>query len=283
MASVQHTEQQQQRIDLGQRLFLLGIFAVTVCELVGIFVNLGPTFAWTSLLLNGFATVFIVYLGNWLYSGDKTALAVARTWVPLMAIVAGFGLACQWAELTHPDFGRYVGITAVWLGLLKFIVYGTFALCLLTPGYVLDFLAAQRGETVAPASAVEQEATTGMPAELTTEHVTLLGRLAGAMKNASFVLLVVGLFEACASVARFSAENNISAILNVVEGLAVASLGCLLMAPTRAVQALVGAANKHMGYVMQMLARFQALYVAYLVTFGVLAVVAVCRVVFAAL
>jgi hypothetical protein len=283
MASVQYTEQQQQRIDLGQRFFLLGVFTIVVVELVGAFVNIGAEFTWTSLLLNVFAAVFILYLGNWMYSGDKTALSVARGWVAFMAVVVGIGLACCWAELTQPNIAHYLGITAVWLGLLKFLPYALFAAGLSLPGYVLDFLAAQRGESAGAEATTDQPVTAGTPAELTAEHATVLAGLAGAMQNASYVLLVVGLIEAVCNLGRLGGENALPAILSIVEGFAVATLGCLLLAPTKAVQALVGAAQKHMGYVMQMFERFQALYLGYLATFAVLAVVIVCRIVFAAL
>jgi hypothetical protein len=281
MASVQHTEQHQQRIDLGQRFFLLGIFAVMVIELVGIIVNIGSSFAWSALVLNVFASVFVLYLGNWLYGGDRTALSVARGWIAVMAVVSGFGLACAWAGPPTAELGRYVGITAVWLGLLKFIIYGTCALALFSSGYVLDYLAAQRGETAAAPVTAEPQAAAA-PAELAADHVTALEGLAGAMKIVCFVLLAVGLFEAGASLSRLGSEQHVPAILGIVEGLAVATLGCLLMAPLKAVQALAGAAQRHMGYVMQFLARFHALFLAYIVTFGVLAAVAVCRVVLAA-
>jgi hypothetical protein len=285
MASVQHTEQQQQRIDLGGRLFLLGVFAILVVELAGTWVNIGSSFEWTSLLLNVFSAVFILYLGNWLYNGDKTALSVARYWVAFMVVVVGIGLVCSWLELTHPDVGRYLGITAVWLGLLKFFPYLLFAAALWCPGYVLDFLTAKRGETLEASTTVtaEQPATSGTPAELTAEHATGLDGLAGAMQNASYVLLAVGLIEIVCNLGRVGSDNALPAILNIVEGLALATLGCLLVAPAKAVQAVVAAAQRHMGLVMQILERFHALYLAYLATFGVLAVVWLCRVLFGTL
>jgi hypothetical protein len=281
MASVQNVDNQQ-RIDLGQRLFLLGVFASLIVELVGIFVNIGPSFEWTSFLLNVFAGGFIIYLGNWLYHGDKTALTVTRTWVTLMACVAGLGLACIWAGLTQPDIARYLGITAGWLGLLKLAAYATFACWLFLPGSVLDYFAARRGESAAPVAPAEL-ATTGTPVELTAEHTTALGGLAGAMKNASGVLLAVGFLDVAAGLLALGPSEKLPALLNVIEGLAVMTLGCLLLAPTKAVQALVGAAQRHMGYVMKLLEGLQTLYLGYIALFAVLAAVAVCRVVFKAL
>jgi hypothetical protein len=282
MASVQNVDNQQ-RIDLGQRLFLLGVFGSLIVELVGIFVNIGLSFEWTAFLLNAFAGGFIIYLGNCLYHGDKTALAVTRGWVTLMACVAGLGLACIWAGLTQPDIARHLGITAAWLGLLKLAAYATFACWLFVPGSVLDYFAARRGEMAAPVAPAEHLATTGTPVELTAEHTTALGGLAGAMKNASGVLLAVGFLDVAAGLLAFGTPEKLPAILNVIEGLAVMTLGCLLLAPTKAVQALVGAAQRHMGYVMKLLDGLQTLYVGYIVSFAVLAAVAVCRVVFKAM
>jgi hypothetical protein len=282
MASVQNVDNQQ-RIDLGQRLFLLGVFASLIVELVGIFVNIGPSFEWTGFVLNVFAGGFIIYLGNWLYHGDKTALTVTRGWVTLMACVAGFGLVCIWADLTQPDIARHLGITAGWLGLLKLVAYATFACWLLVPGSVLEYFAARRGETAAPVAPAEHLAATGTPVELTAEHTTALGGLAGAMTNASCVLLAVGFLDVASGLLALGSQEKLPAILNVVEGLAVMTLGCLLSAPTKAVQALVGAAQRHMGYVMNLLERLRTLYLGYIVAFAVLAAVAVCRVVFKAL
>src|SRR5437016_1827695 len=73
MAMAPTTEQQPQRRDLGQRFFLLGIFAVMVAEVVCTLVNIGQWFHWSSLVLGVVASVGIIYLGNWLYTGDKTA------------------------------------------------------------------------------------------------------------------------------------------------------------------------------------------------------------------
>jgi hypothetical protein len=193
--------------------------------------------------------------------------------------VVGLGLVSHWVQ--HPDdVGRFVGITSTWLGLLKLAAYALLGGCLLMPGYVLDYLAAQRGETIAPAAPVEHEATMGMPVELTTEHTKALDGLAGAMKNASWVLLAVGLLDVVCGLSALGKEDKMPALFSVVEGLAVMTLGCLLLPATGAVQALLGAAPRHMGYVVRWLQRFQALYVGYTAAFAVLAVVAVCRLIF---
>jgi hypothetical protein len=281
MASVQNTHHQD-RLDLGQRLFLLGVFGILVVELVGILVNIGAAFEWPAFLLNVFAGLFIVYLGNWLYKGDKTALSWTRGWVTLMVVVIGCGLGFRLAGAPPPDVAHYVGVTAVWLGLLKLAAYATFAGNLLVPGYVLDYLTAQRGESTT-AAMPEHLATPGTPVELTADHVTALNGLAAAMKNAGWVLLAVGLFELVCGLAALGKPDLVPAILNIAEGLAVATLGCLLLPPSKAAQALAGAAQRHMGYVMELLMRLQSLYLGYITVFAALAVVTVCRVMFKSL
>lgn len=285
MASV--PTMQQQPTDLGQRLFLTGVFAVMVVELVDIFVNIGSTFEWTAFVLNLFSALFILYLGNWMYSGNKNALAVARGWVGLMAAVAAVGLAFRWLGLMHPDVSGHLGITAIWLGILKLAVYGTFAGWLFS-GSVLDFLASQRGETTATAAATtEHPPATGAPVELAADHVTALDGLAGTMKMASVILVAVGLLDmACglSVVARGGLENfdftKIGPLLNLVEGLAVVLLGVLLLPPLQNLQGLIGAAQRHMGIVMHLLHQLHTLYLGYIGVFLVLAAVAICRIVF---
>src|SRR5882724_5279647 len=72
MSMAPTTDQQSQRADLGQRVYLLGIFAILVVEAISTITNVGMWFEWTSLVLGAVSCVGILYLGNWLYTGDKT-------------------------------------------------------------------------------------------------------------------------------------------------------------------------------------------------------------------
>src|SRR5439155_905006 len=146
MSMAPTTDQQAQRIDLGQRVYMLGIFAILVVEAISTITNVGMWFEWTSLVLGTVACVGILYLGNWLYTGDKTALLVMRVWVAVeltlvliavvllsgrsvaesvLCLVEGLAIAALGAELFAPIRSlqalldvtpRHMGYVMKWLG-----------------------------------------------------------------------------------------------------------------------------------------------------------------------
>jgi hypothetical protein len=275
------SEQSPPRTDLGQRFFLLGVFAILVVEAILTVVNFAQWFEWSSLALGVVAGILILYLGNWLYTGDKTALTVMRIWIVLQLVLVLVAvlvtLAGAPADSTLP---RHLGINMMWQGWLKLAAYGTFAGMLFLPGVMLDFLAEQRGEVPASAPvAVKEEAPAmGPPVDLTAEHTQALTGLGNAMKKVSGVLLMVGAFQILTGLLALG-QAPTKGGLSLVEGAALAALGAVLLAPAGAVLGLVGATPRHMGLVVNLLNRLLVTYKVYLVIVLVLTIVAVCRVV----
>jgi hypothetical protein len=285
MSMASTTEPQSTPGELGQRLFLLGVFVILLVEVVTTVANVGQWFEWSSCLLGIIASVGILYLGNWLYTGTTTALMVTRIWVvvqlALILVAMGITLSETPAESTIP---RHLGVNAIWEGLLKLAVYLGFAGLLFVPGVTLDFFSAQRGETRTPAlaGARDEAAPVGDPADLAAEHTRALEGLGGAMKTVSGVLSAVGALDIVTGL-LIVGQTPAVGVLSIVEGFVLAAWGAVLVAPTKAIQALLGASPRNMGYVMNLCTSFLGTFKAYLLILVVLAVVVVCRLVFTAM
>ncbi len=279
MSMAPTTDQPSQRIDLGQRFLLLAIFATLAVEVVETVVNAGQWFSWMSLTLGTVASIGVLYLGNWLYTGNKTALAVTRLWVMVMLILAVFAVSMKLTDAPgEAAIGHHLGINVLWEGWLKLAVYGGFAAGLFLPGYVLDFLGAQRGEAPAAPTVPGAAAPTGEPAELTAEHVTVLAGLASSMNMASVALLLVGVLDLIAAVVLLGRGDSTGGLLSLFEGIALIGLGSALVTPTKATQALAETTPRNMGLVMRMLTQLLATGKAYLILFAVLVLVVVLRI-----
>src|SRR5439155_17352944 len=172
----------------GQRVYMLGIFAILVVEAISTITNVGMWFEWTSLVLGTVACVGILYLGNWLYTGDKTALLVMRVWVAVELTLVLIAVVLLGGEGPGPAVARHLGVNVWWEGLLKIAAYAGFAAAIFCPGVVLDFLGAQRGEGPGATATAPETAETGAPAgepvELNAEQTNALTGLSAAMKMA---------------------------------------------------------------------------------------------------
>jgi len=275
MSMAPTTEPQSPPSDLGQRLFLLGVFAVLVAEVIVTVANVGQWFEWTSCLLGVIACLGMLYLGNWLYTGNRTALTVTRIWVAIQLAVVLAGVIALSETPADSAIPRHLGINAFWQGYLKLAVYLGFAGLLFAPGATLDFFSAQRGEAPAkvPAPTTEQTAPVGNPVELAVEHTRALEGLGGAMQTVSGVLVIVGALELL--IGLLAAGQTSAADWLSIHGIVVAALGAVLWPPTKALQALLGASPRNTGYVMNFLTALLATFKAYLFILLALAVLVV--------
>jgi hypothetical protein len=279
MSMAPTTEPQSTPSDLGQRLFLLGVFTILLVEVVCTVANVGQCFEWTSCVLGIVASVGILYLGNWLYTGSTSALAVTRIWVvvQLMLVLVAMGilLSVSFADSTFP---QHVGVNALWQGYLKLIVYLGFAGLLFIPGLTLDFLSAQRGQVRTPtALATNSElAAPGSPVELGAEQTKALDGLGAAMRTVSGVLLIVGALDLVVGMVTM-AQNQAAGLLSIVEGIAVWLLGAELWAPGKALHALQGASPRTMPLMMNVFTTLLGTFKAYLLLLVILLAVLACR------
>ncbi|HYV39226.1 MAG TPA: hypothetical protein VE988_26295 [Gemmataceae bacterium] len=293
MSMAPTTESPAPASDLGQRFFVFGVFAIMVAEVAVTVSNMGQRFLWTSCMLGVVSSVGILALGNWLYNGDKTALLITRAWVGLQILLIILGLCFKLSDAADEGgLHSHLGVNAMWQGYIKLFAYLLFAGMLFLPGLTLDFFATQRGETPTPkpAASMGVEAAAGSPVDLAVDQTAAIDGLSGAMKMVSGVLILVGVFELLTALQRlqeyFSAiSQNIEtspavAILGIVEALAVAALGAVLLCPAKAAVQLVDAKPRNMGLVMNFFTHLLASYKAYVLILLVLALVAVCRLIF---
>jgi hypothetical protein len=310
MAMAPTTESEAPTSDLGHRFFLLGIFAILVAEVVVTLVNVGQWFQWSSCLLGIVAGLGILYLGNWLYTGDKGALKVTQFWVLLqLALVLIAVIITVTGAPPDSTIPGHLGINAMWQAYLKLAVYLGFAYLLFVPGATLDFFASQRGETLtkAPLVATEQTAAAGAPVDLAPEHVKALDGLFGAMKMASGILVTVGVLQILTgllaareylpgaqqqaadegqaplqlildSQASGPARDLAVGLLGILNGALLAALGAVLLAPAKALQTLMGASPRNTGFVMNFLTTLLGTFKAYLAILLVLIILVVVRI-----
>jgi hypothetical protein len=305
MAMAPTTESDTQRSDLGQRFFLLGVFAILVVEALATIVNVGQAFTWTGTVLGIIATIGVLYLGNWLFTGDRSALSAMRGFVVIELILAAVALAMLVSDMpSDSPIPAHLNVSASWQGWLKVIAYGGFALALFMPGVVLDFLAQQRGETPTSAASPTAEALApaGEPVTLAADQTKALEALSGALGLAGALLLLVGLLVMLASLGRMF--NDLAAVgrmptdvaqaasdalasekrriitqgvLGIAEGLLFLILGAVLQPALKALQGLLAASPRNTTLVMGFFSRLSVV-LATAVFFAVaLGVVVVCR------
>jgi hypothetical protein len=275
--SMAPTTEQTSRSDLGQRFFLLSVFAILAVEVVVTVFNVGMWFEWSSCLLGILAAVGILWLGNWLWSGDKTALTVTRVWVVVMFVLA---LVAQiWLLTLEPTLSRYLGVNAAWQGWLKLAAYGGFACALFVPGVVLDFVSGQRGEAAPAESAAATAAAppTGEPVELTAEATKALTGLSGAMKVAAGLLPVLGILEMFIASLKYGKAPLGSALADTLEGFALVFLGALLALPSKSLQNLLDTTPRNTGHVMGFLLQLLGAFKGYALILPALAIAALAR------
>jgi hypothetical protein len=279
MAMAPTSEQQSQRIDLGQRLFLVSVFGVLVTEALATIVNIGHAFTWTGTLLGIVSAVVILYLGNRLFVGDRPALTASRVWVALelvlVLIALGILLGDTPAESSIPV---HLNISAAWQGWLKLAAYAGFAAALFLPGFVLDFFAAQRGDAAAGAAvaAVETAPISAEPVTLANDQTQALEALNGTLKGVSALVLAVGGFDLLVGLFNIKKSTDVG-LLSIVEGLAVVGLGAAVILPCQPLQALLTATPRTMQQAMAFLTALATSLAAYVVPLVALAAVVILR------
>src|SRR5256885_12102415 len=115
-------EQQPQSVQTGQRLFLLGLFAVIGVEAAYTVVTASKWFEWTSLLMGVGAFLGTLYLTNRLYDGDQQALSLLRVLACAVLGLLAVGLVLFLAG--YVGSARLLGVNIVWLTCVKMAAYG---------------------------------------------------------------------------------------------------------------------------------------------------------------
>ena len=263
MSMAPTTEHQSSKTDLGHRLYVLGVFAVFFAEVALIVVNLGEGFGWLVALPGIVSSVLLLWLGNWLYTGNRQALSLMRFFVfvelclCLAALISLGGSAVV---------AKYLGMTAMWQVDLKLFVYIVFSVLLMLSA-TLGFLSARRGESAATVATVtpEEMAAAGSPVDLGTEQTKTLENLEQAMTlfacvawTLAIVLLVIEVVN------RGDGQSNILLYAAVVGTI------ILLLQPVRPLHILLRASPCNMGHVMNVLSAFATTWKGYVIVLLVL-------------
>jgi hypothetical protein len=214
----------------------------------------GQHFAWPRLILGVFGAVFILFLGQRLYAGDRGIERIALGW-------AGFQIVLMLASLAvgpHAQGGiagivQDVGLPVRYMALLKGIAYGSFAAALAAPCAAHAFVAAKRGDDVEkflPAAVAD----TTHPLTWTADQLKLLGSLTTLMQIAAGVLALVGVYVILNAIPP-SLNMSLGRTLLLLEGVLTLGLGALLIVPAQALADAGGAPHSTLGRLQSALLR----------------------------
>jgi hypothetical protein len=260
-------------LDKGERIFVMAVSLVLGAEVLFTTMGWGTELAWPRLLLGIFGGVFILFLANRLYAGDRAMEKVAVGW-------AGFQIVLLLASLVigpTPRSGALgflqdLGLPWRSMAALKLVAYACFVAALVVPGSARAFLAARRGEDITPfvpATVVD----TSEPMALTPDQTQLFGSLARLMQGAGAILILLGLFVILNAIPPSLNISQRGAIA-LLEGFLTLGLGALMLAPAQALAGLGSATTSTMGRIQAALQRLAWWHMAAGVI-GVLLVVAV--------
>src|SRR5262245_15207136 len=220
-------------LDKGERVFVATVGFALAVEVLCTIVGTGTAFAWPRLILGVFAGVFILFLAQRLYSGDRTIERIALGWAAFQIVLALASIAVG----PGPRSGalRFLQDTGVpWrsLALLKLLAYVSFAAALYLRSSPRAFLAAKRGDQVdhyLPPTVVDDTS----PLSLTPAQAELFGSLSSWMITAAVVLMLVGVYTILYAIPT---TLNLAAgkPLALFEGILIFGLGALLLAPALA-------------------------------------------------
>jgi hypothetical protein len=243
----------QERLDVGEKIFV-GVFVGSVVIEV-LLTSFAVTFSsgwntlvpWTILLLGGVFVGFLLYLANWLYSGDLTAWKTSLGWAAFQVTLSVAAIVAFLAGHGYAHYVAYVGLPVIWLAIIKAVTYAAFAGFLALPQPVRDFLGLRRGEATAHepthvhtevAPVVEQPVTGPLP--LTADQFAAFGTLATWMQAAAVLLIVAGLLRFYVGLLNIEADIDFKKWLPglpaVIEGIAACLFGIYLLTPTSAMK-----------------------------------------------
>lgn len=241
-------------LDKGERVFVGTVAFVLALETLTTIVGSGTQFAWPRLILGVFGGIFILYLAQRLYAGDRSVEKVALAWsvfqivLLLASLVVGPDARGGFAE-----FVQGVGYPWRGLALLKLIAYASFAAGLVMRSSPRAFLADKRGDDTAR-YLPEIVADVSTPVTWTAEQAQLFGSLAGLMLASALVLVLTGLFIVATGVTS-SFRIAPGGLLAIVEGILMMGLGALLFLPAVGLTSADGAALGTTGRVQNALKR----------------------------
>lgn len=217
-------------LDKGERVFVGTVAFVLAAEVLCTIVGTGTQFAWPRLLLGVFSSVFILFLAQRLYGGDRAIEKIALAWAGIQIVLLVASLAVGPAPSDRaPNFLQNLGMPWRGLATLKLAAYVAFATGLLMRSSPRAFLAAKRGDHVEhflPPTVVDDSS----PIAWTADQAQVFGNLASWMQAAAAVLILVGIYLILNAIPP-SLMISPRKALALCEGFLTLGLGILLFAP----------------------------------------------------
>jgi hypothetical protein len=264
----------QERLDIGEKMFVGAFVTSVVIEtLVTLFAltliakhHMSSPLVTTTLL----GIVFVgclLFLANWLYSGDLTAWKAAVGWgafqlVLSVAVIIVFVVATARSGpgdtgSSGPTFPDYLGLPNLWLAVIKAVVYAAFVGALAWAPPVRDFLGLRRGEQIAEETAAVEVPMSGVAVPLTDEQAGAFASLSNWVAAAGWVLLVAGVLRLIAGFQEMGPKSVMPGIPGVLEGAVAVILGLLFFAPASALKLFQ---SRDMNHLLNVFKGFQSLY-----------------------
>jgi hypothetical protein len=268
----------QERLDVGEKIFVGAFVGSIVIEVLltlfalSLIVGHGSSSAVLTTVVLGVVFVgFMLFLANWLYSGDLTAWKTAVGWGGFQIVLSVAVIVAFLAASNHPGFADYLGIPNIWLAVIKAVTYALFVASLALAPPVRDFLGLRRGEHV-PEEAAAEVPPSGVTVPLTDAQAAAFASLANWITTAGGVLIVAGLVRLGAAVYDTNPRNIWPGVPSALEGVVAAALGALLLFPAQALKLFQ---SRDMNHLMNALKSLQSLYFKQLILLAVAAVAVV--------
>jgi hypothetical protein len=269
----------QERLDVGEKIFvgafvgsivievLLTLFALSL--IVG---HSSSSAVLTTVLLGAVFVGFMLFLANWLYSGDLTAWKTAVGWGGFQIVLAVAVIIAFLAASNHPAFVAYLGLPELSLAVIKAVTYAVFVAALALAPPVRDFLGLRRGEHVPEETAAVEVPASGVTVPLTDAQSAAFASLANWITAAGGVLIVAGVLRLGAAVYDTNPKNIWPGVPSALEGVVAAALGALLIFPAQALKLFQ---SRDMNHLMNALKSLRSLYFKQLILLAVAAVAVV--------
>ena len=243
-----------ERVEIGKKLYVTAFMVVAWAELVLTIVRNGLHFSWANLgwanlALGIIAVPVLLFLANWLYTGNRTARLATLVFIAIQLLLAtlGFKLLPALTELNNQ-----VGPTCASIATSKLLLYGGWGALLLFSPRVQDFFNHQRGEH--PEEKEEIQITpTGTAVALSGEQLGSVGALGSLVQIAAFVTIVGGLLQLVSAT-----KGGASGLFQAIEGAVLLALGVFLLSPAKGLRKLgvAGADMAYLTYALGALATF---------------------------
>jgi hypothetical protein len=259
------------RVEIGERLYVTGFMVAFWSELVLTIVRNGLHFSWASVVIGTITIPVLLYLANWLYSGNRTAQLTTLVVIAVQVLLALLGLKLVPALAS---LNEQIGPYCATIGILRLFVYGGLAAMLYSPR-VRDFLNHQRGgETAAEQEPVEIQITpTGTAVALTDEQLENVGSVGSLVQIAAFVTIVGGLLQLVSAI-----DGGARGILQAIQGVILLALGVFLLSPAKGLR-MLGTPGADTAYLSHSLATLTAFFKRQLLLVVILAVVLIAGIV----